>query len=206
MAAAFHLEHLPRLRRRRYPRVIYEGFTGTLPRITKYRHLLIGISVIIDIGLGISCRYGHPTENAAGEINIGTSGEANSITADNRIRLRGFGEFGCPARRRIRRHHQQPLGTKLNDEGNRQANIDAPNYTATRVGAALKAALHCRPRPNGLQTNKGRCGTKGPAPARYCAAPNARRTTGRSRCERPRCRRPSGSARSRAPRRSAGLR
>jgi len=74
----------------------YERFSGTLPRITRIRLLLRGISFRVDPGIGIACRYGHPEENAAGEINLGASGEANSISADNTIRLRGFGEFGCP--------------------------------------------------------------------------------------------------------------
>jgi hypothetical protein len=76
--------------------VTYEGFSGTLPRITRVRLLLVGSSFRIEPGAGISCRYGHATENAAGEINLGASGEANSLTADNAIRIRGFGEFGCP--------------------------------------------------------------------------------------------------------------
>jgi len=74
--------------------VTYEGFSGTLPRISRIRLLLIGASFRVEPGFG-NCKYGHPTENAAGEINL-TNGEATSLTADPVIRLRGFGEFGCP--------------------------------------------------------------------------------------------------------------
>jgi len=76
--------------------VTYESFTGTLPAIRTIRILLRGASFRVDPGIGIACRYGRPEENASGSITLGASGEANSITADNTIRLRGFGEFGCP--------------------------------------------------------------------------------------------------------------
>jgi len=75
--------------------VTYEGFSGTLPRITRVRYLLRGMSFKAEPGFG-TCKYGHPEENAAAETNVGASGEANSLTVDSNIRLRGFGEFGCP--------------------------------------------------------------------------------------------------------------
>jgi hypothetical protein len=77
--------------------ITYEGFTGTLPNITRIRILLRGTEFEVEPeALGLRCNFGNATENAAGEINIGTRGEANSITADNTIRLRSHGEFGCP--------------------------------------------------------------------------------------------------------------
>jgi len=76
--------------------ITYEGFSGTLPRITTVTLLVRGVAFRVDPGIGIACRYGHATENARGIINLGASGEANSLRADESIRLRGFGEFGCP--------------------------------------------------------------------------------------------------------------
>jgi len=77
-------------------RLTYEGFSGTLPRITGVSVLLTGLAMKTDPGIGISCRYGHASENTRGIINLGASGEGNSLKADEAIRLRGFGETFCP--------------------------------------------------------------------------------------------------------------
>jgi hypothetical protein len=80
--------------------VLYDSFTGTLPRITGVRLALVGASFLL-IALGNECLYrSTSTEPAFGIVNVTTAtGVAASLTADNNssIPLNVTLAGSCPA-------------------------------------------------------------------------------------------------------------
>jgi len=84
--------------------VTYEGFSGTLPRITAVRLLLRNTAFVLEAngGLGTTCLYKENGTSAAGEVLVESGGAATALRADERIRLPlfrsgGIGGFLCPS-------------------------------------------------------------------------------------------------------------
>jgi len=84
--------------------VTYEGFSGTLPRITAVRLLLRGIAYAVEEngGLGTKCLYKDAGTSAAGEVLVESGGAATGLIADETIRIplfrsTGIGGFLCPS-------------------------------------------------------------------------------------------------------------
>jgi len=78
--------------------ITYEGFSGTLPRITRIRLLLRRVAFIVEPGLSIRCLYReNGTAQAAGEAIVEAGGAITGLEADRTIRLPLFSGGGfCP--------------------------------------------------------------------------------------------------------------
>jgi hypothetical protein len=66
----------------------YGGFTGTLPAIEKAVELLVGASYKVQPNFFLACKSKTTaTSPARGIINLGASGEANSVKADETVQI-----------------------------------------------------------------------------------------------------------------------
>jgi hypothetical protein len=100
--------------------VTYEGFSGRLPAITSVRVLLRRVAFVMEV-LSVLCLYKeNGTEQGAGELNVETGGNANTVTPDSSIRLPLFeGSVFCPA--------------KIGDEGTGEVTVLGSSTTRIRV-------------------------------------------------------------------------
>ena len=79
--------------------VTYQGFSGTLPRITRIRLFVRRVAFIVEPGLSIRCLYReNGTAQAASEAIVEASGGIPGLEADEAIRLPLFSGGGfCPS-------------------------------------------------------------------------------------------------------------
>ena len=76
--------------------ITYEGFAGTLPRITEITLLLRGMNYTLEI-FGVVCGYGRPEENLRAIANVEASGGITSLVPDTTIALAKLsGGILCP--------------------------------------------------------------------------------------------------------------
>jgi hypothetical protein len=76
--------------------ITYEGFRGTLPRITELIVLLRNVN-FRDTVLGVNCGYGRPEDNARGIVNVESGGGISGLTPETNIALQKLsGGIFCP--------------------------------------------------------------------------------------------------------------
>jgi len=77
--------------------ITYEGFAGTLPRITSITLLLRGVNFTIEV-FGVVCGYGRPEENSRGIANVEAGGTITSLNSDTSIAIAKLtGGILCPS-------------------------------------------------------------------------------------------------------------
>jgi len=76
--------------------ITFEGFTGTLPRISSVTLLLRGMNYSLEV-FGVVCGYGRPEKNAKSIANVESNGGIASLDIDTSIALAKLsGGILCP--------------------------------------------------------------------------------------------------------------